>query len=89
VGAYLRIVGPCYAFYGLGLALYFASQGAGRVLWPVLAACAQMGLAVGGGAIAVLWLGAPLTMLFTLIAIGLVVYGVGTALAIALGAWKR
>ena len=26
--AYLRIVGPTYGFLGLGLALYFASQGA-------------------------------------------------------------
>ena len=28
---YLRFVGPSYGFFGLGLALYFASQGAGRV----------------------------------------------------------
>ena len=28
---YLRIVGPAYGFFGLGLALYFASQGAGRL----------------------------------------------------------
>jgi hypothetical protein len=25
-GAYLRIVGPAYRFFGLGMALYFASQ---------------------------------------------------------------
>jgi Na+-driven multidrug efflux pump len=34
---YLRIVGPTYGFFGLGLALYFASQGAGRLpgrCWP-------------------------------------------------------
>src|SRR5438093_789603 len=34
--AYLRVVGPSYGFFGLGLALYFASQGAGRVVWPVV-----------------------------------------------------
>src|SRR5262249_41721487 len=34
---YLRAVGPCYGLFGLGLALYFASQGAGRLLWPLLA----------------------------------------------------
>ena len=33
---YLRIVGPAYGFFGMGLALYFASQGAGRLLWPLL-----------------------------------------------------
>jgi putative MATE family efflux protein len=35
---YLRTVGPSYGFFGLGLALYFASQGAGRLLWPLLPA---------------------------------------------------
>jgi Na+-driven multidrug efflux pump len=30
---YLQIVGPFYGFFGGGLALYFASQGAGRVGW--------------------------------------------------------
>ena len=87
--SYLRIVGPCYSFYGLGLALFFASQGAGKVLWPVLAGCVQLAIVVGGGALAVLWLGAPLHSLFILIAVGLTVYGAGTALAIALGAWRR
>jgi len=29
--SYLRIVGPIYVLYGLGMALYFASQGLGRV----------------------------------------------------------
>ncbi|NCF46264.1 MAG: hypothetical protein GWP24_01680 [Alphaproteobacteria bacterium] len=32
---YLRIVGPFYFLFGLALCLYFASQGAGRILWPV------------------------------------------------------
>jgi Na+-driven multidrug efflux pump len=34
---YLHTVGPLYGFFGLGMALYFASQGAGRLLWPLLA----------------------------------------------------
>jgi Na+-driven multidrug efflux pump len=29
---YLRTVGPVYGFFGLGLVLYFASQGAGRLM---------------------------------------------------------
>ena len=35
--AYLRSVGPAYGFFGLGLSLYFASQGAGRLAWPLIA----------------------------------------------------
>src|SRR5690606_3998250 len=34
---YLRIAGPFYGFFALGIALYFASQGAGRLKWPLLA----------------------------------------------------
>ena len=34
---YLRLAGPGFAFLGLGMALYFASQGSGKVLGPVLA----------------------------------------------------
>ena len=47
--AYLRAVGPFYGFFGFGLALYFASQGAGRLLWPLLAASLRMAVAIGGG----------------------------------------
>ena len=40
--AYLRMVGPAYGFFGLGLALYFASQGAGRLLWPLVGGLLRM-----------------------------------------------
>src|SRR5947208_9211625 len=39
---YLRLVGPSYGLFGLGLALYFASQGAGRLLWPLSAGFLRM-----------------------------------------------
>jgi putative MATE family efflux protein len=87
--AYLRIVGPCYGFYGLGLALYFASQGAGKVFWPVIATCVQLAVTIGGGYLAVVCLGGPLQSLYALIAVGIAVYGMGTSLAIARGAWRR
>ena len=54
--AYLRAVGPFYGCFGFGLALYFASQGAGKLLWPLLAGFARMGVAIGGG-----WLALKLT----------------------------
>jgi Na+-driven multidrug efflux pump len=46
---YLRFVGPVYGFFGLGLARYFASQGAGKLLWPLMAGFARLVIAVGGG----------------------------------------
>jgi hypothetical protein len=54
---YLRIVGPCYGFFGAGLALYFASQGAGRLLWPLLSAVVRLAIAAAGGWLATRWLG--------------------------------
>ena len=32
---YLAIAGPFYGFFGAGQALYFASQGTGRLLLPI------------------------------------------------------
>src|SRR2546428_4372626 len=55
--AYLRVVGPSYGFFGLGLALYFASQGAGRLLWPLLAGFFRLALASIGGWMVIHWLG--------------------------------
>ena len=34
---YLSIVGPVYGFFGVAMALYFASQGTGEMYWPVVA----------------------------------------------------
>jgi len=85
---YLRIVGPAYGFFGLGLALYFASQGAGRLLWPLLAGLVRLVTAVGGG-----WVGLRLSgsvaALFAALSLGLVLYGVILSAAIRSGAWFK
>ena len=83
---YLQAVGPVYGFIGLGLALYFASQGAGRPLWPVLGNIARLGVAVAGGWLA-LRSGGGLGDLFIAQALALVVYGLVNAAAVAGGAW--
>jgi len=85
---YLRIVGPCYAFLGIAIVLYFASQGSGHVLRPVLAGTVRLVLVVGGAAIAVA-LEAPLWSVFALVGFGLVVFGSLTALAVKRTDWSR
>ncbi|MGH7355394.1 MAG: MATE family efflux transporter [Candidatus Rokuibacteriota bacterium] len=87
--AYLRGVGPAYGFFGLGLALYFASQGAGRLLWPILAGLARLSVAALGGWAVVHWLGGGLTPLFAVMALALTVFGTTIAVAIARGAWHE
>jgi MATE family, multidrug efflux pump len=86
--AYLRRVGPAYGFFGLGLALYFASQGAGRLLWPLAAGLLRLVIAVGGGALALALTGS-LDWLFAALAVALIAYGLTIAAAVAGGAWFR
>jgi Na+-driven multidrug efflux pump len=86
--AYLHRVGPAYGFVGVGLALYFASQGAGRVLWPLVAGFARLVTAAVGGWLAIHGLGGGLAGLFLAIAVSLVVFGTTVAVAIRAGAWR-
>ncbi|CAN7334107.1 MATE family efflux transporter [Variovorax sp. LjRoot84] len=83
---YLRAVGPFYGFFGVGLVLYFASQGAGRLLWPVLGNIARLAVAGIGGWLALRW-GGQLSQVFVAQGAGLVVYGIVIASSIAGGAW--
>jgi MATE family, multidrug efflux pump len=86
--AYLRIVGPFYGFFGLGLALYFASQGAGRLFWPLSAGFLRMFVAIVGGWIA-LRLTGSLYWLYAALALGLFLHGATLLAAIASGGWFR
>jgi len=86
--AYLRMVGPTYGFFGLGLALYFASQGAGRLFWPLFAGLLRLVVAIGGGWIALRVTGS-LGWVFAALAAALVIYGLTLSAAIASGAWLR
>ncbi|RZL64703.1 MAG: MATE family efflux transporter [Variovorax sp.] len=83
---YLQVVGPLYGFFGVGLVLYFASQGAGRLLWPVLGNLARLLVAGVGGWLALRW-GGQLVHVFVAQGAALLVYGVVIASAIAGGAW--
>jgi Na+-driven multidrug efflux pump len=85
---YLRIVGPAYAFFGVGLALFFASQGAGRVLWPFLAVTLRLVVLLAGGWLLVGVLGAGLAALFWLTALSFALFGILVALVVKTGtAW--
>jgi len=86
--AYLRSVGPVYGFFGLGLALYFASQGAGKLVWPLAAGLARLVIAVAGGWL-MLRLTGSLGWMFAALALGLFVYGLSLFWAVASGAWFK
>src|SRR5262249_29816369 len=87
IGArYLRVVGPAHCPVGLGLALYFASQGAGRLLWPVLANLTRLTLAAAGGWFALRW-HRDVSAVFVAQAVALAAFGAIVAAAVAKGAW--
>lgn len=87
VGAqYLRIVGPFYGFFGVGLVLYFASQGAGRLAWPLIGATLRVTIAVAGGWLALRYWG-DITGVFFALGIALMAFSIINSVAIASGVW--
>lgn len=84
---YLTIAGFSYGFFGLGLCLYFASQGAGRVGGAIAAQAMRLAVVVAGGWAAVEG-GWPLWSLFLLSALAMLPMGLGTALFVWLARWR-
>ena len=84
--SYLRTVGPFYGMFGLALSLYFASQGAGRLLWPLLGAVARFAIAALAGWLALRWTG-EISHVFLAQSVGLIVSGSINLAAVAGGAW--
>jgi putative MATE family efflux protein len=83
---YLRCAGPGFLFIGLGLSLYFASQGSGKVLAPVLAGTARLWVVAVGG----WWLtatDAPAWSLFALVGASMTAFGLCIAAAVYLTPW--
>jgi putative MATE family efflux protein len=83
---YLVTAGPAFAFFGLGLTLYFASQGAGQVIGPVLAGTARLVLVAGAGYVLAQNQGTA-DSFYMLVAVAMVAYGVLTAAAIWFTPW--
>jgi putative MATE family efflux protein len=85
----LSFTGPAFGGFGLGMALYFAAQGAGRMGWPMAAGVSRIAVAVLGG-----WLlgdvaGMGLDGQFLAVALGITAYGVLTAAGVRPEVWSR
>jgi putative MATE family efflux protein len=86
--SYFAWAGPAYAFFGMGVCLYFSSQGAAKVGGPVLASSARLAMVAIGG----WWLssaGAPAWTLFALVGAAMVVFGLATAGAVLFTRWGK
>jgi putative MATE family efflux protein len=86
---YLRQVGPFYGFIGLGLLIYFASQGAGTILWPFLAGTLRLVIAALIGWIAVTRFHASVGVLFALVALSSIAYAAISAAALMRSGWGK
>jgi putative MATE family efflux protein len=86
--SYFALAGPAFGFFGVGACLYFAAQGAARVGGPVLAGTGRL-LLVGVGGWWLVSTGAPAWTLFALVGAAMVVYGLGTVLAIKVSDWGK
>ncbi len=78
---YLRIVGPIYGLYGLGMALYFATQGFGSALWTVTANAVRLLASAGCALAAIYTLDLGAIGFFVAVAVGFCVYAALTTIA--------
>ena len=84
---YLHISSPMLGFIGLNMALYFASQGAGKIVGPVFSQSGRLLFVAIGGA----WLtsiDATDTSFFILAAASMATLGVSTALVVWMTSWQ-
>jgi len=79
---YLRIVGPVYVCFGLGLGLFFVCQGFGRGFAAMIANAVRLLVSAGAGLAAVYWFDLGTAGLFAAIASGFCIYAALTALAV-------
>ena len=79
---YLRIVGPAYLCFGLGLGLFYVMQGLGRGVAAMSANAVRMVVSAAGGLVAVYWLDLGPTGLFPAVALGFCTYAALMAAAV-------
>lgn len=84
--AYLARVGALYVFLGAGMALFFASQGAGRMAWPIGGSLVRLAIVAGIGGF---WAGS-LEAVYWTVGASYVAFGAINIFAMASGlGWGR
>jgi len=75
IGAlYLRIVGPVYLFFGLGLGLFYVTLGFGRAVAAMNANAVRMIASAAGGLVAIYWFDLGISGFFAAVACGFCIY---------------
>ena len=82
----LRYTGFAFGGFGIGMAMYFASLGAGRMGAPVVGGLSRLVIAAGGGAVLSQTMGPEGN--FLAVALGLAAYGLVNAVGVNPRAWR-
>ena len=86
IGAlYLRIVGPAYLFFGLGLGLFFVTQGVGRAVAAMTANAVRMIVSASFGLVAIYGLDLGVPGFFAAVAGGFCIYAALLVRAVVIG----
>ena len=85
---YLVIAALFYGIFGAGQALYFASQGTGKMVLPVSVTVLRFLTVTAMGSI-VVFNNLDISKLFIAVAIGLTIMGVGQAFCVFAPAWRE
>jgi putative MATE family efflux protein len=86
---YIQILGVCYVFQGYGLSLYFASQGANAMKWPIIITAIRLIVFSVLALVAVYWLSYGLISIFYASAIAMVIFGILMVISLKMGAWRN
>ena len=86
---YIQILGVCYIFQGYGLSLYFASQGANAMKWPIIITAIRLVVFSVFALVAVYWLSYGLVSIFYASAIAMVIFGILMVISLKMGAWRN
>ncbi|WP_416899319.1 MAG: MATE family efflux transporter [Minwuia sp.] len=85
---YMQRVAPFYAFFALGLALYFASQAMQTLTVPVIGSLLRFAIIAGGGlTLSAFDLATPASV-FSLVALGMAAYGIWVAAGLRFVSWR-
>ena len=74
VTLYLRIVGPAYLLFRLGLGLFYVTLGLGRAVAAMNANAVRMIASAGGGLLAMYWFDLGVAGFFVAVAVGFCIY---------------
>jgi len=85
---YLRVVAPFYAFFALGLGLYFVCQAFNTLFWPVVGTFIRLFFVVIITLIFLYYNLATPYLLFLTMSCGLIIYGLFISLSLHFGPWR-